>query len=332
MNGYSQRILDYAGNSSFAGTMTDADGIGEVGLDSGRQGSTIAVRFFLKTVHRQIAHVRFQAFGCGFTLAACSAAAELAENATLSEVARVDSSAIDRRLGGLPQDRSYCAVLAAEALQAAVKSAKDSTVLVAQQVMATDVHTKPRVPHDHPRYRQLMDSPCSEAIVAADRHLLACLLVVAEEEGTVPAKLGLSSAQCRQLLCRFFPALDFALEGGADSYDRPNVNFDLVAMLLEYVPQRVDDHSPFPAEYLARILAARATCPGHLWVAMGLFERNELTAAIKRHLPVLAAANSQGMRWKRFFYKQLCDRSGGVLCKTPVCGDCPEYSICFTPS
>ncbi|MFO7765697.1 MAG: nitrogen fixation protein NifQ, partial [Pelovirga sp.] len=62
---------------------------------------------------------------------------------------------------------------------------------------------------------------------------------------------------------------------------------------------------------------------------MGLFERAELGAAIKRHLPALFAANHQGMRWKRFFYKQICEQNGGMLCKSPVCGECSEYELCF---
>ena len=64
---------------------------------------------------------------------------------------------------------------------------------------------------------------------------------------------------------------------------------------------------------------------------MGLFERPQLSAAIGRHLPSLRVANQQGMRWKRFFFKQLCEMGGGVMCKSPVCGDCSDYAICFAP-
>ena len=56
---------------------------------------------------------------------------------------------------------------------------------------------------------------------------------------------------------------------------------------------------------LARMIAARTARPGHLWVAMGLFERPQLSASIRRLLPSLAAANSQNMRWKRYLFKQV---------------------------
>jgi nitrogen fixation protein NifQ len=62
---------------------------------------------------------------------------------------------------------------------------------------------------------------------------------------------------------------------------------------------------------------------------MGLFERPQLSAAIHRHLPALFAANGKNMRWKRFFFKQVCDLNGGLMCKTPNCGECSDYALCF---
>ena len=81
--------------------------------------------------------------------------------------------------------------------------------------------------------------------------------------------------------------------------------------------------------FLARVLATRAAHPGHLWVAMGLFERPELSAAIRRHLPALADANHRNMRWKRFLYKQLCDAEGIYTCRSPSCEVCVDYDNCF---
>ena len=101
-------------------------------------------------------------------------------------------------------------------------------------------------------------------------------------------------------------------------------------VLLSHVPD--DGHGEsVVAFWLARCLAARAAHPGHLWVAMGLFERPQLTAAIRRHLPSLAAANNKGMRWKRYLFKEACTLGGGVLCKSPNCGICSDYALCFAP-
>ena len=63
--------------------------------------------------------------------------------------------------------------------------------------------------------------------------------------------------------------------------------------------------------------------------ATNMANEAELTAAIRRHLPALATANAQGMRWKRFLYKQLCEQAGGGMCQTPDCRDCADHLLCF---
>ena len=329
MNGYTEQILSYANNPAYVGELAGADGIGEIGLGEGERGSRIAARFFLKTARRQIESVRFQAFGCGYTIAACAAAAELADKSGINEIIQISREAIAARLGGLPADRLYCADLAAEALRAAVVSLGHQGELVDGRLALHQDYAGPRASSAHPRYRQLMDSSCSADILMSDRHLLACLLVVVEQEKSPPAiALGLSSPQFISLYRSYFPAIEFNVD---ESKDLLAVNRDpeLLHLLLGYVAVTDETTNTLSATLLASLLAARAAMPGHLWVAMGLFDRTELSAAIKRHLPTLFAANNQGMRWKRFFYKQICEQNGGVLCKSPVCGDCSEYELCF---
>lgn len=329
MSGYSEQILRYADNPDHVGEMVGADGIGEVGLGEEERGKRIAARFFIKTTRRQIDMVRFQAFGCGYTIAACAAAAELAENIAINEILRISPEAIDARLGGLPVDRSYCADLAAEALRAAVASIGHQGKPVTGTLPSHQDHAGPRVSSDHPRYRQLMDSACPTGMITADRHLLACLLVVMEEEGSHPEiTFGLTSQQFISLWRYYFPDVDIDVDDSIVS-STASIDPDVVNLLLGFISDPEEPINTMSGTLLAHILAARAVRPGHLWVAMGLFERAELSAAIKRHLPALFAANHQGMRWKRFFYKQICEQQGGMLCKSPVCGDCSEYELCF---
>ena len=35
------------------------------------------------------------------------------------------------------------------------------------------------------------------------------------------------------------------------------------------------------------------------------------------------------MRWKRFFYRMLCENDGLVMCSTPVCTNCSDFDLCF---
>lgn len=62
---------------------------------------------------------------------------------------------------------------------------------------------------------------------------------------------------------------------------------------------------------------------------LGLRNRGELSRLLMRHFAPLATQNTRNMRWKRFFYRKLCEADGMVLCTTPVCTDCTDFDLCF---
>jgi nitrogen fixation protein NifQ len=47
------------------------------------------------------------------------------------------------------------------------------------------------------------------------------------------------------------------------------------------------------------------------------------------HFPELAKRNVGDMKWKKFFYRQLCERAEVPICKSPNCADCVDYQACF---
>ena len=69
--------------------------------------------------------------------------------------------------------------------------------------------------------------------------------------------------------------------------------------------------------------------PNHLWEDLGLRDRSELTRLLARHFGPLAVRNTRNMRWKRFFYRMLCEDDGLVMCSTPVCTNCNDFNLCF---
>lgn len=330
---YSETIRNYALDDRFTGELPAADGIGEVGLNAEEAGRKLAVRFALQVTGGTIVTARYQVFGCGYTMAACAAAAELAEGMPLASARKIDAMTIDQGLGGLPAERGYCAALAAEALQAALRS------IDREQTVSADLNTDseehgPRITAAHPVYRALIDGPATEGIPAEDRHLFACLLAIASsEETTTHRALNLSPELLQALLLRAFPHVvdrhPFLTRERTSA--PPDINPEIEALLDGYRPAAGHGWPGFAALLLARIIAGRAAHPGHLWVAMGLTERPQLSAAIGRHLPALKAANHRNMRWKRFLFKQVCDLNGGTMCKTPNCGDCSDYVLCFAP-
>jgi nitrogen fixation protein NifQ len=100
---------------------------------------------------------------------------------------------------------------------------------------------------------------------------------------------------------------------------------DLVALLL--------DHAAAGADRELRELAERVAvgCLGdnHLWQDLQLPSRRELSALFDCWFPALAAKNRGDMKWKKFLYKQLCEREELFVCKAPSCAVCIDRPQCF---
>jgi nitrogen fixation protein NifQ len=102
---------------------------------------------------------------------------------------------------------------------------------------------------------------------------------------------------------------------------------DVRALLLDFA-----DPALGSAEDLASVAEAVAlACLGdnHLWQDLQLDSRVELSALLHRWFPALAARNTQHMKWKKFFYKQLCERAEIHACRAPSCAVCTDYAQCF---
>ncbi|HEX5356201.1 MAG TPA: nitrogen fixation protein NifQ [Aquabacterium sp.] len=116
-------------------------------------------------------------------------------------------------------------------------------------------------------------------------------------------------------------ALSWAPDPGASMSEEIE---DLVALLLE--------HASYPgplAQHLARALAEASMGANHLWEDLGLGSRDQLNALMQEHFSSLKALNSGNMRWKKFFYRMLCERAEILICKSPHCEQCEDRPICF---
>lgn len=82
---------------------------------------------------------------------------------------------------------------------------------------------------------------------------------------------------------------------------------------------------------IAQIVAAGCLGGAHLWRGLGLDIRQELSDMLEANFPSLALTNTQNMKWKKFFYKQLCDMNGDYVCRAPSCEVCSARAECFGP-
>ena len=67
----------------------------------------------------------------------------------------------------------------------------------------------------------------------------------------------------------------------------------------------------------------------HLWQDLGLLDRGELNRLMRERFPTLAARNVANMKWKKFFYRMLCELEGFTLCTAPSCRECCDFDDCF---
>ena len=106
---------------------------------------------------------------------------------------------------------------------------------------------------------------------------------------------------------------------------------DLMALLMDHAEP---DPPQGPAGLrlaVAEAIALASLGDNHLWQDLQLTSRAELSALFEQHFPRLAARNTQNMKWKKFLYKQLCEREEIFVCKSPSCAVCCDYVQCFGP-
>ncbi|MGY3610619.1 MULTISPECIES: nitrogen fixation protein NifQ [unclassified Bradyrhizobium] len=160
-----------------------------------------------------------------------------------------------------------------------------------------------------------------------DRHVLASILAAATMDGgLLSEKVGLSSHELAALLEQYFPSIRMNAEQLLLRFKRNES--DEAAMLRDLLLAQRSTEGDI-GNWLAAMIARRAIEPNHLWEDLGLRNRGELSRLLSRHFAPLAARNVNNMRWKRFFYRMLCEGDGLVMCTTPVCTQCKDFNRCF---
>jgi nitrogen fixation protein NifQ len=141
---------------------------------------------------------------------------------------------------------------------------------------------------------------------------------------------GLDAPATRRLLARHFPGAEWlpspkpAIPAAFDDAIEMD---DVLAMLVEHLPAGSGEDGV----WLAHAVATGCLGDDHLWQDMQLPSRSHLSALMNTFFASLAARNTQDMKWKKFLYKQLCDRAAIRVCRAPSCGVCSDYAKCFGP-
>ncbi|MDP7417560.1 MAG: Fe-S cluster assembly scaffold protein NifU [Desulfobacterales bacterium] len=121
---YSDKVMDHFSNPRNAGSIEDADGIGEIGNPVCGDMMT----FYIKVKDDKISEIKFKTFGCVAAIAVSSMVSEMAEGCTLKEAKKISNKSVASSLDGLPKQKLHCSNLGADALAKAIQNYENKNV------------------------------------------------------------------------------------------------------------------------------------------------------------------------------------------------------------
>ncbi len=171
-----------------------------------------------------------------------------------------------------------------------------------------------------------------------DGYLATLLIAQRCETSTLPFYLGLSPDTFEVMLKRHFPGCQFWLNDlpqSALAQERQQTRQQLWELRQEECRELTELLLPYRRKadlselWLASMVAAGCFGSGHLWKDLGLHSRVMLQKLLHANFPGIIMRNTQDMRWKKFFYRLLCEAQGGQLCRAPDCRLCSSFNECF---
>ncbi len=117
---YNETVMDHFMHPRNVGEMDNPDVVSEVG--SVECGDTM--KLYLKIENDRIVDATFQTFGCGAAIASSSMATEMIKGKTVDEALQITNRSVIEALGGLPEAKHHCSVMAENALKAALEEYK----------------------------------------------------------------------------------------------------------------------------------------------------------------------------------------------------------------
>jgi len=113
---YNEIVMDHFMNPRNVGEIKDADAIGEAG--SAQCGDSMTL--YLKIEDGIIRDAKFMTFGCGAAIASSSMMTELLKGRSVDNARALTNGEVIKALGGLPEAKIHCSVMAEEAVRSAI--------------------------------------------------------------------------------------------------------------------------------------------------------------------------------------------------------------------
>jgi nitrogen fixation NifU-like protein len=117
---YTEKVIAEFTNPENVGEIADADGVGEVGSPTCGD----ITKIYLKVEEDRIIDARFQTFGCAAAIASSSMTTRMIRGMTIAEAWDLSNADVVEALGGLPDAKVHCSVLACDAVRAAINDCR----------------------------------------------------------------------------------------------------------------------------------------------------------------------------------------------------------------
>jgi nitrogen fixation protein NifU and related proteins len=118
---YSKEVMKNYMNPKNLGEIKNADGIGKVGNPTCGDIMWLYIKVEKKNGKEYIKDIKFKTFGCAAAIATSSMVTQLAKGKTIQEAEKIKYEEVMKSLGGLPQVKVHCSMMAQEALKKAIE-------------------------------------------------------------------------------------------------------------------------------------------------------------------------------------------------------------------
>lgn len=114
---YNEIVLEHYRNPRNVGEIKDADGIGIYMSETCGD----ITKFWIKIAEGRVSDAKYKTQGCAASVACGSALTELVKNKTVEEALKITKNNLLAALGGLPEQKVHCSMLAEDALKDAIR-------------------------------------------------------------------------------------------------------------------------------------------------------------------------------------------------------------------
>ena len=122
--GYNDTVLDHYRNPRNVGEVPDSHAVAQVGDPA--TGDVLRISLLIR--NGTVVEARFTSFGCTAAIAAGSMTTELIRGRSLDQASSLTNQEVVEALGGLPESKIACSVLAQEAVREALQRYRSAAV------------------------------------------------------------------------------------------------------------------------------------------------------------------------------------------------------------